>query len=310
MAEPTPIVFTGRIDAEETALWLKALRIALPQARIVTPDEAVPETVEVVIAANPDPAELRRFPRLKWVHSVWAGVERLMAELPEVLPVVRLIDPELSRVMGEAVLTFALYLQRDVPAYARQQRQQLWEQRPYRAPQEMTVGVLGLGEMGRAAAGRLGEAGFGITGWSRTPCAMAFETFHGDAGLETVLRRSDIVVCLLPLTPGTRGLLDAQRLSWMREGAALINFGRGAIVDAEALYQALDTHLSHAVLDVFATEPLPESSPLWTHEKVTVLPHISAPTNVETAAAIVAGNIRDWIATGRMPEAVDRQRGY
>lgn len=307
----SPIVFTGRIDAEESVIWLDALRAALPDAEIVTPEMVGDaQAVELAIVANPDPAVLKPYVNLKWVHSVWAGVERLLAELPADLPIVRLVDPELSRIMGEAVLAWTLCLQRDMPAYARQQSAGVWAQRPYRAPSSLTVGVLGQGQMGLSAAARLRDAGFHVIGWGRTSREAETKILSGSDGLDECLRRADIVVCLLPLTPDTRRLLDRRRFARMRAGAALINFGRGAIVDTEALIEALDAHLSHAVLDVFVTEPLPEASPLWTHDKVTVLPHISAPTNPHTAAAIVAGNIRRWRATGDMPTPIDRSRGY
>lgn len=137
------------------------------------------------------------------------------------------------------------------------------------------------------------------------------ETLTGDAGLQALLEKSDILVCLVPLTDATRGLLDAYRLAAMKQGAALINFARGAVIVADDLIAALDSgRLSHAVLDVFEQEPLPTASPFWQHPKVTVLPHISAPTSRESSARIVAGNVRAWRETGRLPETVDMIRGY
>ncbi|UDF04954.1 glyoxylate/hydroxypyruvate reductase A [Asticcacaulis sp. AND118] len=306
----SPIVFTGRVSDAEAREWIEALSAALPETPVVALADADPQGIEVAIVANPDPEVLRGLPNLKWVHSVWAGVERLVADLPADLPIVRLIDPELSRVMGEAVLAWTLYLQRDMPVYARQQALRRWEQRPYRAPSDLTVGVLGLGHMGRTAAGRLKQAGFHVIGWSRTPKAADIEVYTGAEGLEPLLRQADIVVSLLPATPETRGLLNAERLNWLPQGAGLINFGRGSVLDIDALLVALDRHLSHAVLDVFAREPLEAASPLWDHPGVTVLPHISAPTHVRTAAGVVADNLRRWRATGDLPPVVDRVRGY
>lgn len=137
------------------------------------------------------------------------------------------------------------------------------------------------------------------------------ETFAGDVGLDTVLSSSDIVVSLMPLTAQTTGLLDARRLAAMQPGAGFINFSRGQIVVTDALIEALDRgHLSHAVLDVFDVEPLPEASRLWEHPNVTVLPHISAPTDQQTAAQVIAANIREFRASGRIPGNVDIARGY
>ncbi|BEV12019.1 glyoxylate/hydroxypyruvate reductase A [Asticcacaulis sp. DW145] len=306
----SPVVFTGRVSDAEAREWIAALSAALPDMPVVPLSAADPQAVEVAVVANPDPAVLRSLPQVKWVHSVWAGVERLVAELPADLPIVRLVDPELSRVMGEAVLAWTLYLQRDMPAYARQQAARRWHQRPYRAPSAVTVGVLGLGHMGLTAAARLREAGFGVLGWSRTPRKADIPVFTGEDGLKALMSQADILVSLLPATPQTRGLLNAERLGWLPEGAGLINFGRGTVLDIEALLTALDQNLSHAVLDVFVSEPLEATSPLWAHPQVTVLPHISAPTNVHTAAQAVADNLRRWRATGDLPLTVDRTRGY
>lgn len=306
----SPIVFTGRVCDAEAQAWIAALSAALPDMPVVPLSAADPQAVEVAVVANPDPALLQALPRLKWVHSVWAGVERLVAELPVDLPIVRLVDPELSRVMGEAVLAWTLYLQRDMPAYARQQAARQWHQRPYRAPSTVTVGVLGLGHMGLTAVARLRAAGFRVLGWSRTPKPADFEVFTGMDGLQSLMSQSDIVVNLLPSTPDTRRILNAETLGWLPPGAGLINFGRGAALDIDALLQALDHTLSHAVLDVFDSEPLEAASPLWHHPQVTVLPHISAPTNLHTAAQVVADNLRHWRMTGQLPPTVERSRGY
>lgn len=299
-----------------SALWLEALRAAMPDERIVRLDEldaTARQACDVAIVANPDPADVAALPGLKWMHSVWAGVERLMAELPaDAPPVVRLVDPELSRSMAEAVLAWTLYLHRDMPRYAAQQAARQWQGHDYVPPSEKTVGILGLGTLGIDAAHRLRDADFRVTGWSRQAKSIeGIRCESGDAGLKTVLADSDIVVCLLPLTAQTRGLVDAQALAAMRAGAGLINFARGPIVDDAALHDALDRgHLSHAVLDVFAQEPLPAQAWQWGHARVTVLPHISAPTNRRTASAIVAERLRAYRSTGAIPAAVDRVRGY
>lgn len=313
---PTIALVTRLSDAAEEG-WLRRLSALLPHERIVSHRALAPEdraAVRIAIVANPDPAHLADLPNLAWVHSLWAGVERLVAELPADFsaPVVRLVDPELGRTMAEAALAWTYYLFRDMPAYARQQRAHLWQQRPYRRPGSVTVGVLGLGALGAAAAARLQGAGFAVQGWSRSPKALPGIPCHsGEDGLETLLRTSEIVVCLLPLTAQTRQLLDARLLALLPEGAALINFARGPVIDTPALLAALDRGaLGHAVLDVFDQEPLPGESPLWDHPSVTVLPHVSAPTDPESAAEIVAANIRGWRATGALPATVDFARGY
>lgn len=268
--------------------------------------------------ANPDPAEVALLPNLAWIQSLWAGVERLVRDLKgNGVPIVRLIDPELARTMAEAVLAWTYYLQRDMPAYRRQQEAGTWRQHAYRPPAEVAVGLLGLGALGSAAAERLTGAGFRVAAWSRSPkdspkdLPPGVTGFSGPEGLTGLLAASDVAVCLLPLTEATRGLLNGERLAAMKPGAGLINFGRGPIVAPDALLAALDAgHLSHAVLDVFEVEPLPPDSPLWRHPGVTVLPHISGPTTPASAASVVAGNVRAYRDTGRIPAAVDVARGY
>lgn len=311
-----PICLVTRLDPESEAHWLDLLTRQLPGETII-PFCAMSETerasTEIAIVANPDPGHIRQLSGLVWVHSLWAGVERLVAELgPDAPPIVRLVDPELARVMAEAVLAWSYYLHRDMPRYRDQQVRGVWRSQPYRPPSSVTVGLLGLGELGRTAAGRLLDAGFKVNGWSRSPKTLdRVKTHSGEDGLVAVLATSDILVCLLPLTADTRCLLNHARLGAMKAGASLINFGRGPIIVDEDLIACLDQgHIDHAVLDVFATEPLPGDADFWHHPKVTVLPHISAPTTVETAAVIVAGNIRGYRANGKLPRTVDRTRGY
>ena len=309
------IPFVHRLTPDDEQLWLAAFRAAMPEVAVVPLrqlDAADCAAAPVAIVANPDPAELAALPALRWVQSLWAGVERLVRELPPQLGIVRLVDPQLAESMAEAVLAWTLYLHRDMPRYARQQAARQWEQHDLPLPSERRVGVLGLGHMGAAAAQRLFANGFPVTGWSSTPKAVpGIDCRTGGAGLDSLLAQSDIVVALLPLTPATHGLLDAARLARMKPGASLINFARGAIVNSAALLARLDARaLDHAVLDVFTAEPLPPDDPFWRHPHVTVLPHISAPTNRGTAAAIVERNLRTWRDSGAMPATVDRARGY
>jgi glyoxylate/hydroxypyruvate reductase A len=256
---------------------------------------------------------LRQLPNLVWVHSVWAGVERLLSDLNDTgLHIVRLVDPQLATTMAEAVLAWTLYLHRDMPAYARQQRERHWKANEYQRPQSKTVGLLGLGALGEAAARPLLAAGFQVCGWSRTLKQLhGVECYAGEDGLHAMLAKTNILVCLLPLTEATTSLLNTDRLQLLPPGAALINFARGLIVVDADLRQALDGgHIDHAVLDVFSTEPLPSDSWHWEHPGVTVLPHCSAPTDKHTASKIVAQNITRYTKQGLLPEGVNRQTGY
>ncbi|GAK69686.1 2-hydroxyacid dehydrogenase [Agrobacterium rubi] len=311
-----PIAFVSRTTEANEAEWIEILASALPDETILSIKTMTAEQktqAEVAIVANPDPADIATLTGLRWIHSLWAGVERLVAELGTTAPpIVRLTDPELSRVMAEAVLAWTYYLQRDMPAYRRNQQSAVWKELEYRHPKDVTVGILGLGTLGAAAAARLRQASFNTMGWSRSPKSVeGIETLSGEPGLKALLEKSDILVCLVPLTADTKGLLNKTRLNSMKKDAAVINFARGAVIVADDLLDALDTgHLSHAVLDVFEQEPLSAQSPFWSHPNVTVLPHISAPTNRQTSASIVAGNIQNWRRTGVLPATVDMARGY
>jgi glyoxylate/hydroxypyruvate reductase A len=311
-----PIAFISSMPSDVEDSYLVSLRAAMPGENIVLFDlltDAQRQRVDIAVVARPDPVKVAALPNLAWIQSMWAGVDRLLPALgSKAPPVVRLIDPEMSRTMSEAVLAWTYFLQRDMPAYARQQAKLLWRQLPYRKPSQVSVGLLGMGELGSAAAIRLADAGFKVRGWSRsTNHLTGIETCSGESGLDLILRESDIVVCLLPLTPQTQGLLNIERLTQMKRGAALINFSRGPILVENDLLTMLEReHISHAVLDVFTVEPLPRESGLWRHSSVTVLPHISAPTDNETAATVFADNVRAYRSTGRIPASVDLTRGY
>ncbi|GBQ94607.1 2-hydroxyacid dehydrogenase [Asaia lannensis] len=310
------VPFCGRILPREREEALEAINARLNGIRVI-PFEALTDGERraacMAVVANPDPADLARLPMLEWVQSLWAGVERLVEEMPDkAVRIVRMTDPQLALTMSEAVLAWTLYLHRDMPRYRDQQNRKCWQQHKLVLPQDRPVGILGMGNLGRAAARKLMENGFPVTGWRRTPCAAVdMPMTYGPSGLEALLRDNAIIIVLLPLTPQTRNLLDDWRFGQMREGASLINFARGPIVDQAALGRALDRgQLSHAVLDVFEHEPLPEDDWLWSHPKVTVLPHITAPTQTGTASDLAARNIQDFYDRGVMPDPVSREIGY
>ncbi|GAB3093769.1 glyoxylate/hydroxypyruvate reductase A [Aestuariicella hydrocarbonica] len=313
---PMIIPFVSRIPPHEQQVWINALAPQLEDATVCPIEQLTPEQQQecrLAIVANPDPHQLAALPNLVWVHSVWAGVERMLAELPQAtFHIVRLIDPVLTQTMVEAVLAWTLYLHRDMPAYRLQQTQKHWHQRPYRSASEKQIGLLGLGQLGLASARCLQQQGFAVAGWSRSMKTVPdLISFHGEEGLQQLLSQSDIIINLLPLTPATEQLLNRERFAACNPGAALINFGRGGTINDAALLHALDSdQLSHAVLDVFDAEPLAADHPFWTHPQITVLPHISAPTTPSSASHIVATNINHYVQTGELPPIVDRTKGY
>ena len=310
------IPFISQLPKDEEITWITALNQALPDENIVAFSEVNPaekKHCQLAIVANPNTELLAEFENLTWLHSVWAGVEHLMMSLDNSpIDVVRLIDPTLSRAMSEAVLAWSLYLHRDMPRYAKQQKNKHWQQHQLVPASERRIGILGLGALGQVSAKQLQQNGFKVMGWSRTAKEIAnISSYSGNNGLAEMLAQSDILVCLLPLTPITRGMVNKKLLAKLPQGSAVINFARGGVINTDELLNALNSnHLSHAVLDVFEHEPLNTDSELWHHPDITILPHISAPTNLNSACEIVAKNVISFCATGQIPKAVSKVNGY
>lgn len=316
MTDRSCIPLIANIEYNEYRKWQNHLNVTLPDFNVVLSnqlDDAQAQACEFAIVANPSPAELRRFSRLKWVQSLWAGVEKMMT-MPELaqVAVMRMQDPVLADAMAEAVLAWTLYLHRDMPSYMRQQREKIWHQRAYQRASDRTVGVMGVGQLGLCALERLKPQGFKLVAWSRSAKTLAgVSHYQGEDQLASFLAQCDILVNLLPLTPTTRNLLNNTRLDQLPNNASIINFARAPIMDYTALVERLNAgQLAHAVLDVFEQEPLPSDSPLWEHPRITVLPHISGPTDPESACIIVRDNLMRYLQSGEIPTAVDYQRGY
>lgn len=274
--------------------WIDELARRLPDCRVADADEVI-EDLEVLVVGNPPGSISARFPRLQFVQSTWAGPDRL-AESGATVPVARMVAPELAGFMSEFVLLAVLMLHRHVPAYRRSQASRRWEPIEVTPARHKRVGVLGYGELGRPVAQRLAEADFDVAAWARSERSDVLPVLSGESGFREVLGRSEIVVNLLPLTPETRHLLDRSAFDSMPRGAALVNVGRGGHVVERDLLAALDEgRLSEAILDVFEHEPLPPNHPFWSHPRVTVFPHVAAPSNASELAPYVADNIRRFI---------------
>lgn len=316
----TVLPFISQLPKPEQLEWVSALNQLFIERRLdiqvclaeQIPDEIV-DKVSVAIVANPDVTQVKRFRRLIWLQSLWAGVEGLVAEFAnQPIKVARLIDPNLAQTMSEAALAWSLYAMRDMATYNQQQAQEVWRQLPVKLASDTTVAVLGLGELGQKAAQQLAMNNFKVIGWSNSPKTIAgVDCFAGKETFKSVLASADILVCLLPLTPATKGLFDSEAFTAMKSEATFINFGRGCLVNDDDLLHALNVgELNHAILDVFSKEPLCEGHPFWQHPNVTVLPHISAPTNKKSACTIVVNNIANYCDTGTLPDVVDNHRGY
>ena len=305
----------GQWDDEERQAWQEALAAACPGVTWL-PARPRPDHADVAVVANPPPGVLRDLQGLRLIQSLWAGVDRLLEDptLPEGVPLARMVDPMMTRAMAETAAWATLGLHRGFFRYARQQAQVHWQQLEQRRAAEIGVLVLGMGEMGSAVARALAALGYRVSGWtSRPPAAAVPEvgSVWGREALPAALARAQVVLNLLPLTPATRGLIDATFLAGLPRGAGLVNLARGAhVVDAHLL-DALDSgHLAHAVLDVFHREPLAADHAFWRHPGVTVLPHVAALTDLRSAAAVVAGNLERLARGQGLQHRVDRARGY
>ena len=258
--------------------------------------------------------ELAQLPNLKVIFSIGAGVDHLVSDptIPRHLPLVRMADEGLRYGMAEYVTLGALLHHRTMLDYRLQQQRKVWDDLPGCLARDRTVGLLGLGELGQISATMLRAVGFQVIGWSRTAKQLeGVRCFHGPAGLDAFLPQVDVLVSLLPLTPETENLINASLLAKLPRGAAFVSAGRGRQVVEEDLLAVLDSgHLSGATLDVFRTEPLPKSSPLWSHPRVTLTPHCAAQTLPATSAKAVADNILRF-ERGEAPHPLyDWQRGY
>ena len=272
------------------------------------------ETIRYALVWDPPAGLLASLPNLEVIFSIGAGIDHIAKdpERPKHLPVVRMVEEGLTAGMTEFVVLSVLWHHRDMAAYAVQQNSSLWQEIEPKLAKDRKVGFLGMGALAGAAAAKLCILGFRLHGWSRSPKQIPGVTMHhGEAGLAEILGESEILVCLLPLTAATEGIMNRGTFAQLPEGAAFVNVGRGGLVVEEDLLAALDCgQVGSATLDVFRQEPLPADSPFWSHPKVVVTPHIAAKTMAESAVASVMANIRRFEAGEAMLNVVDFERGY
>jgi glyoxylate/hydroxypyruvate reductase A len=302
-------------DPADAAAWAAAIRALEPGAELrFWPESGPAADIDFAIVGGKAPGDLRGFTNLRAIQSTWAGVNHLLADtnLPFDRPLARMVDQGLTVSMTEYVVLHVLDSARDGPRLRAAQRAAQWLDVDPVPPGSVTVAILGLGTLGADAATRLASLGFTVRGWSRSRKEIAgIESFAGRDGLRECLSGAQILVCLLPLTDDTRGILNALTFAPLARGAVLIHAARGAhLVEADLLAALQSGQLAHAVLDVFAAEPLPADHPFWEHPQVTVTPHVAAITRPGTGAADIVENYRRAMAGERLINQVDRAKGY
>jgi glyoxylate/hydroxypyruvate reductase len=308
------------IKAWDAQPWIERFRRLMPERKVVALGERFdPAEVRYVASWKHPPGSLATLSNLRVLFSLGAGVDHLLGDpqLPNV-PLVRVVDEDLTSRMSEYVVLHCLMHLRRQWRYDEQQRQRIWlDDRFQPGAHEVRVGLMGLGVLGQDAARKLKVMGFDVAGWSRSPRAIdGMQTFSGAEGLTPFLARTDILVCLLPLTEATRGILDRslfERLSRDGKlgGPILINAGRGGLqVEADILAALESGTLQAATLDVFETEPLPPDSPLWTHPAVTITPHNAAMSNPDSIAEQIVEQVRAFERGEPLRNVVDPRLQY
>ncbi len=300
--------------SSRTSAWEKEIRKAEPDLDLrVWPDTGDPDEVSFALCWKHPPGVLNRFSNLKCIASMGAGVDHLLQDpaLPEV-PIVRVVDPSMARSMTEYLLMAVLFRMRQLDRYWQDQLQRTWHPRVPEQAASVRIGIMGLGQLGGDAARAFSSLHFPVAGWSRTPKTLeGVDTFAGEAGLASFLSGLRVLVCLLPLTARTRGILNRQTFEMLPDGAYLVNSARGEHLVEEDLLAALDSgKLSGACLDVFLTEPLPREHPFWGRPEITITPHISSLTNPKAVCPGIVDNYRRMRSGLPLRHLVDRKRGY
>ena len=297
--------------------WAEPLAELLPDVTVLMngTDSFAPESIDFLVTFRPTPGLIKQLGALKAVFSLGAGVDGIVSDpdYPRDVPLTRFVDHTLTREMGQYVVMHELMHHLTQRYFDAAQALNKWRQRPPpRTTEDTRIGILGLGELGVHCAARLREHEFTILGWSRTKKDLrGVESFAGAGELAPFLARTDILVCLLPLTRDTTGILNAKTFALMPKGGFVINVARGGHLIEADLVDAIDTgHLSGATLDVFQTEPLPRDNILWNHPRITVTPHVAAITDPRAASSYIAANVAALQRGDALENVIDLARGY
>ncbi|QCO54735.1 glyoxylate/hydroxypyruvate reductase A [Pseudorhodobacter turbinis] len=309
------MTFLANMDRPRAEMLRDKFAKLMPETTVVLADEPFAKSNVRYMLTWQVPEDIKTaYPNLEVIFSLGAGADQfVMSDVPEGVPIVRLIDDGLTAMMQEYVTMAVLALHRDLPGYIDNQRRQVWERVTVPPPtRDRRVGVMGLGELGQGALRALAPFGFPLSGWARSPRKIdGVTTYHGAAGLAPFLAQTDILICLLPLTGETRNILNRDLFDSLPEGAALVHVGRGQQLDHDALLAALDAgRLRAAVIDVTAPEPLPAGHAFWSDPRILLTPHIACITRLETSLRGICDNLRRHQAGKSLRGVVDPELGY
>lgn len=305
---------TDRVERWRAALVAAAEAQAVPLRLFMDPSEIAPEEVDYLLfGAWTQPFDLSPYTRLKAVLSLWAGVEKIIGrcDYPAGVPLARMVEPGLTQGMTDYVVAHVMRAHMDLDMCRTRHQERRWDEIFPPLSAMRRVGIIGLGALGLDAARALRALRFQVSAWSRSPKQEpGVESFAGWGEFDAFLEQAEILVVLAPLTPETRGLLNAKRLAKLPSGAHIINAARGPLLVEADLLAALDAHLGSATLDVFDQEPLPKDHPYWAHPKVLVTPHVASVTRAETASPELIAQIARVERGQALRHVVDFERGY
>ena len=304
-----------KVGAARAEWWKTHLAALLPEYDVVLAGEPVDhESVDFAVVWQPEPGWLKTFPNLQCIVSIGAGIDHVLCDpdLPAHIPIIRTTGADLSVRMREYVALHVLRIHRRLPEVAAAQAARQWRQIIEPPAQERRVGIMGLGNLGADCARTLAAIGFNVAGWSKSPKTVAgVACFSGDAERRRFLDGVEILVCMLPLTPETEGILNAELFAQLPEGASIINVARGQhLIEADLLAALQTGHIKTATLDVFHEEPLPGHHPFWGHPDIFVTPHIASLIDPVTGGQRIAENLRKFVAGEPIADLVPPGRGY
>ena len=306
---------TSLLLMSDNTNWLRELRKNLPNISIQHyPDLTKPEEIEFALVWNPKIGVLADLPNLKVIFSIGAGVDHILKDssIPKKIPIIRMSDPFQHKMVAEYTLLTVLYVHRNIDVILRNNINKIWTEQIAKYTPNYTVGVLGLGNIGKSISEKMHSVGFSVLGWSRSKKDLnGVETFSGSQELKNMIPRCDYLICALPLTKETKGIINQTFLRIMKKDATLINIGRGEHIEEQDLLNFIDkVPLKRVFLDVFPKEPLEKSHPFWTHPKIFVTPHMAGEILPESAVFSVKKGIEKFQTDNSLENIYDRGKGY